>query len=364
VLISASVGAGHDGVAAELARRLGAMGVEVDRHDFLDLMPRRSGTALRAIYRWQLELAPRSWGWLLAAGQRKGVGGRMTAMTAMADAATLHAIGAGAAAVVSTYPLASQVLGRLGRTGQLKVPTLTYLTDMSVHPIWVADGVDIHLAIHDEAAAQAKALGATDVRVIEPAVPAGFAVGARAADLVAARDRWGLPRERPLALVVAGAWGVGDIERTSREIAATGLAVPVVVCGRNDALRQRLRRTGVAIALDWVDDMAALVRTCQVMVQNAGGLSSLEGIVAGIPVVTYRCIPGHGRSNAEALDRAGLVPWIRTPADLRAGLRQALAPDTRASGLAALRPEQVVADLIAARRARGTERALKPVAAP
>ncbi|MFG3297110.1 UDP-N-acetylglucosamine--N-acetylglucosamine transferase, partial [Streptomyces sp. NPDC048179] len=37
---------------------------------------------------------------------------------------------------------------------------------------------------------------------------------------------------------------------------------------------------------------------------------------AGLPVASYRCIPGHGQTNAAALDEAGLAAWIRDPADL------------------------------------------------
>jgi hypothetical protein len=322
------VGSGHDGAATELSRRLTEQGLDVVRHDFLDLMPRRSGSLLRSAYRRQLELAPRSWGWLLAAGRHRSLAG----VTALADAATLRAIGTGAAAVVSTYPLASQVLGRLRRTALLRAPTFTYLTDMSVHPLWTADGIDTHLAIHDVPAAQARALGAADVQVVAPMVdPAFTGPGAGAA-----RRRWGLPEDVPLALIVAGAWGVGDIEQTSSDIVATGLAVPVVACGLNDRLRQRLAGSPSVVALGWVDDMPELVRTCQVVVQNAGGLSSLEALLAGIPVVTYRSLPGHGRSNAEALEQAGWVPWLRSPADLVTGLPEALHGHPDADGTAAL----------------------------
>jgi hypothetical protein len=45
--------------------------------------------------------------------------------------------------------------------------------------------------------------------------------------------------------------------------------------------------------------------------------------------VTYRCISGHGETNAAALDRAGIVPWIRTPADLAPQLSRALATPPR-----------------------------------
>lgn len=327
VVISASFGAGHDGAAAELTRRLRERGVTVQRHDFVDLMPRGAGRVLRGVYRRQLTAAPQTWGWLLAlSGANASTA--LARLTAMADRATLAAVGTGAAAVISTYPLASQVLGRLRQRGRLDAPVYTYLTDLSVHPLWVSAGVDVHLALHDDAARQAKEHGAADVRVVTPAVSPRFAY---------APPPGGFPR----ALVVAGAWGVGDIEAAAADIAATGLAVPVVVCGRNEPLRRRIERAGFGEALGWVDDMPALVRDCHVVVQNAGGLSSLEALTAGRPVVTYRCLPGHGRTNAEVLDRIGWVPWIRDHADLAAGLRDALrAPDRFRP--APLRPEEVL----------------------
>ncbi|MFI5911698.1 hypothetical protein [Dactylosporangium sp. NPDC051541] len=326
-VISASFGSGHDGAAAELARRLTGRGFDVRRHDFVDLVPGHLGRLLRAGYHRQLTTAPRTWGWLLAAaGAGASTAARLTAMT---DQALLAAIGPDTTAVVSTYPLASQALGRLREQGRLHIPVCTYLTDLSVHPLWIHPGVDVHIGLHDDTARQAKELGATDVRVTAPAVAPGFTPGPTAAG-------------RPRALIVAGAWGIGAVERAAADIAATGVADPVVLCGRNERLRRRVghRKTG------WVDDMPALLRTGHVVVQNAGGLSSLEALSAGLPVLTYRCIPGHGRTNAAVLDRIGWVPWIRDRGELADGLRRALTDPPRFAP-APGRPEDVVAELAA-----------------
>ncbi|WP_372487953.1 glycosyltransferase [Streptomyces guryensis] len=99
-------------------------------------------------------------------------------------------------------------------------------------------------------------------------------------------------------------------------MATEPVAVPVVVFGRNQALADELRRDGIEHAFGWVDDMPGLMHACDVLIQNAGGLTSLEAFAAGLPVVSYRCIPGHGQTNAAALDEAGLAAWIRDPADL------------------------------------------------
>jgi hypothetical protein len=41
-------------------------------------------------------------------------------------------------------------------------------------------------------------------------------------------------------------------------------------------------------------------------------------------VLSYRCLPGHGRTNAAALEQAGWIPWIREPGELAAALKSAL----------------------------------------
>lgn len=41
-------------------------------------------------------------------------------------------------------------------------------------------------------------------------------------------------------------------------------------------------------------------------------------------MLTYRPIPGHGEANSLNLEKAGLVPWARTPAQLAALLEAAL----------------------------------------
>lgn len=350
-VVSASVGAGHDGAAAELARRLEVLGYEVDRHDFLDLLPAGAGRLLSGTYHGLLTWAPSVYEWIYSAsGDGPGPGPAVRALFRGAERRTLAALPPGTAAVVSTYPGASQVLGRLRLRGRLPVPALTYLTDFSVHPLWVAPGIDAHLATHPVPAGQAYAQGAAAVTASGPVVDPRF-TPTTAAGRRAARARFGLPEHDRLALLVAGSWGVGDVRKAAVEIRNTGAAVPVVMCGRNRVLAGRLHEDGIEHAYGWVQDMPALMQAADVLVQNAGGLSSLEAFASGLPVVSYRCIPGHGRANAAALHEAGLAAWVRDPGQLGAMLRELLdgrrGGQQRAAGLALYRaghgPEGVIA---------------------
>lgn len=363
-IISASVGAGHDGAAAGLADRLAAHGFQVDRYDFLDLLPARTGKLICDVYHRMLTWMPASYQRLYAATERASRPGAVwRALFRGAEQPTLRALGPDTCAVVSTYPGASQVLGALRRRGLLGVPAFTYLTDFSVHSLWVARGIDAHLAVHAIPAARAHAQGAVAVTVVGPVTGPRFAP-ATDAQRRAARARFGLPEQAPLALLVAGSWGVGPVGRAAAEIRETGVAVPVVVCGRNQALAEELRRDGIEHAFGWVDDMPGLMHSCDVLVQNAGGLTSLEAFAAGLPVVSYRCIPGHGQTNAAALDEAGLAAWIRDPADLGPVLTELLfgprGQAQRAAGLELHRSAPGPVPAISARTGRRSPTAAQP----
>ncbi|MFF3912223.1 glycosyltransferase [Streptomyces sp. NPDC001852] len=337
-VVSASVGAGHDGAAAELARRLTADGFTVDRFDLLDLLPAHLGRAVQEGYHRMLVRAPWVYQRIYSSTERAGGGGPLArALLRTAEDRVLRALPQGTGAVVSTYPGASRILGNLRLKKRLHIPVLTYLTDFSVHPLWVADGVDVHLAAHAVPAAQARTAGARDVRVCGPVTdprfrPSGPEQRARA------RAAFGLPQQAPLALLVAGSWGVGPVRRVALELRDCGAAVPVVVCGRNETLAEQLRADGIEHAYGWVDDMPGLMHAADVLVQNAGGLTSLEAFASGLPVASYRCIPGHGLTNAAALDEAGAAVWVRDPADLKAVLYDLiggpLGEQQRATGLA------------------------------
>jgi UDP-N-acetylglucosamine:LPS N-acetylglucosamine transferase len=301
-------------------------GFAVDTHDFLNLLPGPTGSGFARLYSRTLNGAP----WLYASLFHVGTWSVTPVVTrtllAPARARLLGLLGPDVRAVVSTYALASQLLGPLRRSGQLRVPAATYVTDFTVHRHWVAPWVDAILAPHPVGAAQARALGAPAASAV--AAGALVAPGFRPplpGERAAARASFGLPDGR-LALVAAGSWGVGRVEATAVDVARSGVATPVVVCGQNTALRARLERAGLP-ALGWVEDMPSLMRAVDLLVENAGGLMAMEGMASGLPVATYRPIPGHGTRSAATLDQAGVSTWVRHPGQLRPTLVRLLDGD-------------------------------------
>lgn len=328
LIVSASIGAGHDGAAVELARQARKAGFVVDRVDFLDLLPPGLGRLVRSGYRWQITVIPGTWGLLLRSLRSPSDNHWIASLVgALARKRLMNTCQPSTRVIVSTYPLASQALSQLRRDGSLAIPAITYLTDMSVHPLWVASDIDAHVALHAVPAAEAASLGARGVEVLGPQTSPCFAPTTPALR-DETRKQFDLPRDQRLALVVAGSWGVGDVTSTVEDVLATGVATPVVVCGSNPALRRTLQSRGGVHTFGWVDDMAALMRACDLVIQNAGGLTSLEARAAGLPVITYRALPGHGENQCCRPGAGGLGDVgsrTRRPGPLHRGGRQSRA---------------------------------------
>jgi len=338
LVLSASMGAGHDGAARELCRRLEADGHAAARADWLTLVPMRLGLFIRWFYGMQLAKAPGSYRWHYRACQRRGIVFRLSVSIArLAHRRVCRLVRTVRPdVIVSTYPLASQSLGRLRELGRVGVPVVAYVTDFSVHPVTLHRSVDLLLTVSPESAEVVHQLCPRPALATGPLVPElgpGLLGAAAVSEVRAAvRTELGLPADATLALVVAGSWGVGDVLTTVRLLAAArppgggeraggqragdAAAVPVVVCGRNAELQRAVAGVAGAVALGWRSDMPRLLVAADVLVENAGGLSCFEAFRAGLPVVSHACIPGHGVHNAEVMADAGVVTYVAEAADL------------------------------------------------
>ncbi|WP_435853842.1 MGDG synthase family glycosyltransferase [Streptomyces sparsogenes] len=313
LVVSASMGSGHDAVAAELARRLEARGHRVDRTDVLALLPAGLGPGLRSGYRATIRHLPVLYEGIYAAFFRPGAGPRpgSAPLAALAGRRLLDLVERWRPdVVVPVFHLAAQLTGRLRADGRLSMPSAVVVTDFAVHRQWLHPGNDLHLCVTPEAAdAVRRAVG-------RPAVATGPVVAGRflapapgAADW---RRRLGAraPGKPPVALA-AGAWGAGTrLAATARLLASAGY-LPVALCGRNERLRRELSRSPGVSAVGWEPDLPGLLAAARAVVDNAAGQTALEALAAEVPVVGYRPIPGHGREGVRRMAALGVSDRAR-----------------------------------------------------
>ena len=333
LILTASVGEGHDLPARTLAAQLReeAPEVEIVTEDGLAAM----GWVIVAVGESAPRVAFFRFDWLWDVGFWVFAG---FAPTRRLTQAALTRVGAGGLlglirrhrpdVVVSTYPATTDVLGRLRRAGRLEIPVCAAVTDIAALWYWATPGADVHLVTHAESIDEVRKVAGPSTRVhcVTGFTDPAFLVPRGKDD---ARAALGLPAEAKIVLVSGGGWGVGRLDAAVE--AALGLptvGLVVCLCGRNEELRSSLERcfggwSRVRIE-GFTDSMPDWLAAADALVHSTGGLTMLEALIRGCPAISFGWGRGHIRIHNEAFRRFGLVEVAETGTELESALVRAL----------------------------------------
>lgn len=205
------------------------------------------------------------------------------------------------------------------------MPSAVVVTDFALHRQWLHPGNDLYLCLAGQLAEQARRSVGRRAAASGPLVAERFTRPSSSGGAARWRRRLGAAG-RPAVLLSTGAWGaVNGAAETAALLAGTGY-LPVVLCGRNTRLRRGLSAVPDAIALGWVEDMPGLMAAAAVLIDNAAGQTALEAMAAGLPVLSYRPIPGHGLEGARCMAGLGLSQYARDPAALLRSIQAVSSP--------------------------------------
>jgi len=230
--------------------------------------------------------------------------------------------------IVSTYPGVTAVLGELRRSGRLDVPCYSSITDLAGLHFWAHPGIDLHFITHPESAEEVEQIaGPGSVRWAKPPTSPSFLAARSRAD---ARRALGLPPDRKVIAVSGGGWGVGDLLGATRvALASQPDAIVLCLCGRNDKLRARVAQTlgpdPRLRLMGFTDRMGDVLAASDALIHSSAGLTVLEAIIRGCPVISYGFGYGHVRASNRALERFGLAQVVLAEKDIPAALERALA---------------------------------------
>ena len=117
---------------------------------------------------------------------------------------------------------------------------------------------------------------------------------------------------------------MGDLEGAVRAALVLPHTLTICLTGRNQQLKEDLeaRFAGnmAVTVLGFTSRMNELIAACDTVVHAMGGITYLEAVVRGRPVIAYRPPAGHPAVIAEVLAERGLQRTANTPAELREAL--------------------------------------------
>jgi processive 1,2-diacylglycerol beta-glucosyltransferase len=229
--------------------------------------------------------------------------------------------------VVSTYPGTTEVLGQLRRRGRLGVPTVSAITDLAGLRYWAHPGIDLHLITHPESVDEVREVAGRGARV-------EAARGLTVAGILDPRDRrearraLELPEDSKVVMVSGGGWGVGDLAGATEVALSLDGVFVVALCGHNEITKRHMDRRydgdPRVRVIGFTHQMSDHLAASDALVHSTAGLTVLEAIIRGCPVISYGWGVAHIRANNEAYRRYGLAEVALTRAELARALRRAL----------------------------------------
>jgi UDP-N-acetylglucosamine:LPS N-acetylglucosamine transferase len=330
LIFTASIGAGHDLPAEVLATSLRERGASAEIVDGLQV----GGPVARAIIGGGSSLDTKAGN--LAFEVSYALGTRLAPMRRAGSRVVDQVMGRRFATylaehptdvIVSTYPLTTELLGRMRASGRLATPVVSAITDLAALHYWAHPGVDLHLLTHPESAAEVREIagqdtqvaavhGLTDLRFMTPP------------ERGVARAELELPGRGSLVVVSGGGWGVGDLDGAIETALHYTADTIVVLAGSNEKARERLRTTFAAEdrvqVWGFTDKMVTLLAAADILIHSTAGLTVLEALMCDCKVISYGWSRGHVRINNRMYEELGMVSVARNRTELAHAIVAAL----------------------------------------
>jgi len=222
---------------------------------------------------------------------------------------------------ICTHFLPAEIIATLRLAERITFPQAVVTTDFDTHRLWVNPPCEKYFVASEEGAIHLAAWGvpSADVSVTGIPIHPSFA---EFKSPVECRRRHGIGSTRPVVLQLAGGAGFGPVEKVHRSLVDVAMPLEIVmVCGRNEKLRQNLRRMTcpsrhVRHILGFTEQMDELMAAADVVISKPGGLTASESLARGAAMLIIDPIPGQETRNADFLLENGAAVKVNNFASL------------------------------------------------
>lgn len=301
LLLSGSLGAGHEMHARVCAHALDQRGWTTATLDAMRLLGQREGFAGEAVFRGMLAV-PGLFDAFHFAALRPG-----SKPALLADAAARRQLVPRLRGYLDSHPaeLAISVFATAASALHVladRYPAMRHVvlcSDVTPHRLWVHPSVDLYLVTSPAGeAAVRRYQPQARVQVIPPPVRPGF-YSPPAQEV--ARAKFGLDAQDRTVLLMSGAWGLGPLARAAAELADAGVCV-LAVAGRNAKLESRLRAAARGTrrlrVFGFTDEIPALMAAADLVITSSGDTCA-EARTVGRSLLLLDVVQGHGRDNLQ-----------------------------------------------------------------
>lgn len=207
-------------------------------------------------------------------------------------------------AVVNAFPFgaAPEVCCSLG------IQNYTIITDYALHSTWIHPNVDKYYVATEELKQDIISRGFAKERVEVSGIPIRKEFDETLFNGSSFLRKSG---KKTILMMAADSGAVSYIEEMLQALLHLPYCRVIVVCGRNEKLRQKLEMQFAAFrnlkVLGYVDRIHELMASSSCIITKAGGLTLTEAIAMRLPIFIYKPYAGQERENALYLMSRGVA---------------------------------------------------------
>ncbi|MBI4353622.1 MAG: glycosyltransferase [Candidatus Omnitrophica bacterium] len=235
--------------------------------------------------------------------------------------------------LIATHFFPADCFASAKRLGWLSARLIVVMTDLFPHRVWFTDEAEAVVVGSKPTYALCRQRGIAVERLHLLGIPVGPSF-TQPIDRPRVLEGLGLDSNRRTVLIASGGMGVGPIAQLVRQLMKLesdrpGALQLIVVCGANEPLRQEVERITRPSRMPvrvfgFVETMPQLMQASDLMVTKAGGLSLMEALTVGIPLVIFAVIPGQEELNAEYVTSHGAAMMASRIHDVVGTIRDCL----------------------------------------
>jgi 1,2-diacylglycerol 3-beta-galactosyltransferase len=240
---------------------------------------------------------------------------------------------------VSVHPLLNHVPRRALSRSRPHARFATVVTDLaSAARLWYDPGVDLLSTSCPAVQEAALAAGVPAGRVQLFGLPIRLQFSQPQIEPAQARAALAL-EQRPMVLLLGGGAGMGALEQIAWALApilSNRGGQLAVICGRNEALRERLaglRWPMPTRIAGYVDDMPVWMAAASVLVTKAGPGTIAEALACGLPMVLSGFVPGQETDNVRFVEDNRVGVYRSDPRQIAVVIDDWLEPANPALGV-------------------------------
>ncbi len=213
------------------------------------------------------------------------------------------------AIALCTHFLPAEIILHLRRKKYLDMPVGIVITDFDAHALWLFRDVDWYFVACEETKIYLSEIGIPADSIYITGIPIDPVFTTRHPKRET-RSALGLDQDKTTILISAGGFGVGPVEIIVKAIQKVKHPVQVVVvCGRNEELRDRLM--GISDTeyslkvIGYTNEMNRWMAASDLLVGKPGGLTTSEALASGLIMVIVNPVPGQEERNSDHLLEEG-----------------------------------------------------------